>query len=136
MAHQLNFEKLLNYNVGDVGITLDVALTLNEQTVTVKTKIDTGSSYCIFERTTGEALGIDIESGTPERFITMAGSFIAYGHEVSLNTAGFEFDSFVFFAADENFNRNVLGRFGWLDRVIIGLVDYEGKLYLNCYGET
>ncbi len=39
------------------------------------------------------------------------------------------------FAEDENFNRNVLGRHGFLDRTVLGLVDYEGKLYLNQYGE-
>jgi len=135
MAHQLNFEKLLDYDIGDAGVSLDVNLTINSQTVVVKTKIDTGSSYCIFDRATGEALGIDIKSGTPERIGTVVGSFLVYGHSLTLNTAGFEFDSFVFFAADESFKRNVPGRFGWLDRVIIGLVDYEGKLYLSRYSE-
>ena len=35
------------------------------------------------------------------------------------------------FAEDENFSRNVLGRQGRLDRVRLGLVDYEGKLCLS-----
>ena len=39
----------------------------------------------------------------------------------------------VFFAEDENFRRNVLGRNGWLDRVVIGINDYDGKLYLSRY---
>jgi len=26
-----------------------------------------------------------------------------------------------------------VGRFGWLDRVVLGLVDYEGKFYLSRY---
>jgi len=38
-----------------------------------------------------------------------------------------------FFPADEEIRRNVLGRFGWLDRVVLGLVDYDGKLYLSRY---
>jgi len=33
-------------------------------------------------------------------------------------------------AADEDIDRNVLGRYGWLDRVTLGLIDYEGKRYL------
>lgn len=98
-------------------------------------KIDTGASYCIFERKHGEALGIDSENGTPERFSTATGTFLAYSHDVTLSTTGLVFDSFVFFAANEGFTRNVLGRFGWLDRVCLGLIDYEGKLYLSLYGE-
>ena len=39
----------------------------------------------------------------------------------------------VYFAQDENFKRNVLGRHGWLDRVLIGINDYDGKLYLSRY---
>jgi predicted DNA-binding antitoxin AbrB/MazE fold protein len=31
---------------------------------------------------------------------------------------------------DEWFNRNVLGSHGWLNHVRMGLVDYEGKLFL------
>lgn len=45
----------------------------------------------------------------------------------------FKFDSYIFFASDESFRRNVLGRHGWLDRLIIGINDYEGKLYLSRY---
>jgi hypothetical protein len=32
----------------------------------------------------------------------------------------------------EHFDRNVLGRHGWLDRVVL-LIDYEGKLPLSRY---
>jgi hypothetical protein len=39
----------------------------------------------------------------------------------------------VYFAEDENFSRNVLGRHGWLELVTIGLIDYDGKLYLSRY---
>jgi hypothetical protein len=43
--------------------------------------------------------------------------------------------STVYFAKEESFTRNVLGRQGWLDRVKLGLIDYEGKLLLSAYGE-
>jgi len=39
----------------------------------------------------------------------------------------------VYFAAEESFTRNVLGRQGFLDRVKLGLIDYEGKLLLSAY---
>lgn len=79
----------------------------------------------------GEYLGIDVESGTPEKFGTATGGFLAYGHEVTLEVLDIETVSIVYFAADENFSRNVLGRTGWLDRVQLGLVDHEGKLLLS-----
>ena len=60
---------------------------------------------------------------------------MVYGHEVTLSVADFEFDTVVFFASDAEITRNVLGRFGWLDRVVLGLVDYEGRLYLSRYDE-
>lgn len=31
------------------------------------------------------------------------------------------------------FDRNVLGRIGWLDRVKLGLIEQEGKLFLSEY---
>ena len=79
----------------------------------------------------GERLGLDIESGDPRDFSTATGSFRAYGHAITLLVAGMEFDSVVYFAAREGYNRNVLGRQGWLNQVRLGLLDYEGKLYLS-----
>ncbi|NJM52052.1 MAG: hypothetical protein HC846_00870 [Blastocatellia bacterium] len=81
----------------------------------------------------GEEIGIEIENGEPQRFNTVTGSFLTFGHSVTLVVADIEFDSYVFFAENESFNRNVLSRHGWLDRLIIGINDYEGKLYLNRY---
>src|SRR2546422_4676506 len=72
-----------------------------------------------------EALGLDVESGRPQRFRTMAGSFVAYEHEVTLHTLGIEFSAVVFFAHDPAFNRSLVGRFGWLDRLRIAIIDYD-----------
>ena len=133
MAYALQFEKLLEYDVSDSGVNVDITLTLNKKTVTLTAKIDTGASCCVFARNQAEELGIAVEQGMRQLFATATGDFLAYGHEVTLSVAGFEFDSFVFFAADEHIKRCVLGRFGWLDRIVLGLFDYEGKLYLNAY---
>lgn len=43
------------------------------------------------------------------------------------------FESMVYFFADERIKRNLLGRAGWLDRVRLGLVDYDRVLYLAGY---
>ncbi len=133
MAYQLDFEKLLSYDVGKPGITLNATLKLKELSIDVSVKVDTGASSCLFERRFGEQLGFHIESGMRQLFGTATGTFVGYGHEVVLSVAGFEFDTIVFFLSNAEITRNVLGRFGWLDRVVLGLVDYEGQLYIRRY---
>ena len=76
-----------------------------------------------------------MESGTLEHLSTVTGTFVAYGHEITLDVLGLATTTTVYFAADENFRRNVLGRQGWLDRVRLGLIDYEGKLLLSDYND-
>jgi hypothetical protein len=39
----------------------------------------------------------------------------------------------VYFAEQENFPVNVVGRIGFLDHLQVGLVDYEQLLYLGPY---
>ncbi len=133
MSYQLDFDKFLTYNLSDEGINLEVEIGLGDTTVKLNAKIDTGATYCIFEKQFGSALGLEIESGLRQRFGTATGGFYSYGFRVTLITAGLEFDSMVFFAEDDSFGRNVLGRIGWLDKIILGVVDYEGKLYLSPY---
>jgi aspartyl protease len=133
MAHQLSFEHLIRYDPGEAGVTVDVTLRLFERSASFAAKVDTGSSYCIFERKHGEALGLDIEGGLLQPISTVAGRFITYGHEITLSVADVEFDSMIYFAADDSVKRNVLGRHGWLDRVVLGIIDYEGKLLLSQY---
>lgn len=36
-------------------------------------------------------------------------------------------------AESDYFDRNVLGRIGWLDRVKLGLIEQEGTLFLGEY---
>ncbi len=135
MSDTLTFAKSHQYDTRKKGISLVVRLQSGAEIIEVEAKLDTGSSICIFKRAHGELLGFDIESGVPEQVGTVTGSFPAYGHEITHSVLGIETITTVYFAADENFTRNVLGRQGWLDRVRLGLVDYEGRLYLNEYGD-
>jgi hypothetical protein len=131
MSHILQFEHSLDYDAGKEGITVPVTLRLGQNWIHVETKLDSGSSYCIFERLHGETLGLDIENGFPQWIGTPIGSFLTYGHGVTLSVKEYDFDIVAYFAKDEWFNRNVLGRNGWLNRIRMGLIDYEGKLYLS-----
>ena len=135
MPYRVDFEALLTYEIGEPGIGVPAVLKSSGKTVVVSAKIDTGAACCLFERRHGEELGFEIESGLRQLFGTATGAFVGYGHEVTLCVGDFEFDTFVFFPGNDAIARNVLGRFGWLDRMMLGLVDYEGKLYLSRYGE-
>lgn len=136
MAEHLRFSASHLYDTRKTGINVSVWLAFGNRKVEIEAKVDTGSSLCIFERVQGESLGLTIEDGSSVTISTTTGSFVAYGHEVGLSVLGIETVSTVYFAADENFTRNVLGRQGWLDRVRLGLIDYEGRLLLSDYNDS
>lgn len=135
MAHQLSFDLKHSYDTRRNGITLEVILGVGGQKRRVSAKVDTGAAYCIFQREYGEALGLDVERGQSEWIGTATGKFRAFGHLVAINTLGIEFETMVYFAEEESFSRNVLGRRGWLDHLRLGIVDYEGQLYLSDYSQ-
>jgi hypothetical protein len=97
--------------------------------------IDTASTFNIFERKNGEALELDIESGVRERVSTATGHFYCYGHELTLSVFDLEWQTVVYFAESDAFFKNVVGRVGFLDRLKVGIVDYEQLLYLGLYDE-
>ncbi|MFN7926192.1 MAG: hypothetical protein U0Q16_39200 [Bryobacteraceae bacterium] len=132
MPRSIQFAKYLHYRATG-GIDVPVELCAGRQRVELVARLDTGAAYCIFEGRYAEELGLDLASGRVQRFRTMAGSFEAYEHEITIHTIGIEFTSFVFFARDKGFNRNFLGRSGWLDRIRLGIVDYDQLLLLSPY---
>ena len=133
--HQLDFDTLHTYGTDKNGVEIPVTLRLGQNTVRFPARLDTGAAFCVFERGYAETLGLAVETGTPLRFSTAIGSFDVYGHTLTLETLGYSFDVTVYFAAEQSFTRNVLGRRGWLDQVRLGLVEYESKLYPSRYNE-
>jgi hypothetical protein len=122
-SYEIEFSAFHEYNTLKTGITLPVLLKYNSLFVDFEAKFDTGSSHCVFARGYGENLDLEIEAGFLETFRTAAGNFVAFGHEITLSVLNIETVSTVYFAKEESFTRNVLGRQGWLDRVKLGLVD-------------
>lgn len=133
MLYQLEFEALHEYDAGADGITLPIELSSGSHRIRTPAKLDTGASFCIFQREHGEELGLDIERGVAQRVGTATGSFLTYGHELTISALGLEFAATIYFASIYGFTRNVVGRRGWLDRTRIGIVDYEGKLFISRY---
>ena len=135
MRYPLSFEVLHEYDPRTDGITVPVVLGVGRRDLRIVAKVDTGAAVCVFEREHGEDLGLDIEAGQPLQIATASGSFLAYGHDVSLSTFGFQFDVVAYFAFQYGFPRNVLGRRGWLEQVRLGIVDYDRKLYVSRYSD-
>ncbi|MCC6590975.1 MAG: hypothetical protein IT168_30085 [Bryobacterales bacterium] len=134
MPVSLEFDRSHSYADAGDGITVPITLRMGRQSVELLAKLDTGAAHCIFERSYAEMLGVDVESGRVQRFRTVAGSFAAHEHEITIQTLGIEFSATVFFAQDAAFNRNFLGRSGWLDRLRIAIIDYDRELHFSPYG--
>lgn len=135
MSAIIEFDEVYEYNTLKSGITVPVKLEFAENLVAFTAKVDTGSSHCIFQRKYAQQLEIEIEKGIELTFNTATGNFHAYGHELNLTVLGIETVSTVYFAESDYFDRNVLGRIGWLDRVKLGLIEQESKLFLSEYNK-
>ena len=135
MSESIDFDEVYEYNTLKSGITVPVKISRAENQVAFTAKVDTGSSHCIFERKYAEQIELEIENGIELSFNTATGNFRAFGHELTLTVLGIENVSTVYFAESDYFDRNVLGRIGWLDRVKLGLIEREGKLFLSEYSK-
>ena len=130
---QFFFAKRVSYGA-ESSIVIPISLSSDTgNIVQVRASLDTGSTFCVFQRHFAELLELDVEGGHPEWIGTATGSFLTYGHEVTLTTCGLEWQAVVYFAESESFHLNVVGRVGFLDRLRIALVEYEQDLYLSSY---
>ena len=133
--HTLTFDEKVKYADDAQGINLDVIISKQtDNPVSATVKLDTGSTFCIFQRFYAELLGIEVEKGERETIRTAKGSFTAYGHEIVIKFSNLEWEAVVYFAQDESFPVSVLGRNGFLNKINIALIDYEQLLYLKSYG--
>lgn len=135
MSFQLNFSRRHRYTDSGSGIPLKAILRFGSVTAKCDVRVDPGAQYCLFSREIAEELGIDVESGIKRRLGTLAGSLIAYGHDVVLKTLDVELESHVCFAEDYGLPRNLLGRIGWLQLIRLAIIDYDMELYLSKYDE-
>lgn len=135
VAHTFSFRTKHSYDTTKIGITVPVELSDGSNVVQVDAKLDTGASFCIFERAYGEMLGLNVESGTQALVSTANSTFQAFGHWLTMTALGFQFDVMVYFAADENIRRSVLGRRGFIDQLRLCLIEHDGELYISKYDD-
>jgi hypothetical protein len=133
MSEQLIFSLKHFYPDDPDGITLEVILRHGDEVVRVPASVDCGAAFCVFSREIGVLLGLDIESGLPKRFGSLAGKIDAFGHDVTIQFAEIVIPATVYFAKYPGISRNLLGRNGWIRQLRVGLVDYENTIYLAQY---
>lgn len=131
--YQLEFTQVYDYSGEDESVVIPVVLRAGPHRVPVAASLDTGASFCLFGAEIAKALGLDLTSGIRKRFRTADSAFEAYGHAVEFHAFGVATHSLIYFFADPAIDRNVLGRTGWLDRVRLGLVHHDNKIYLGPY---
>jgi len=133
MGYQLDFQIHYRYETTRDGIALPIVLSSGGRVTDCWAKLDTGAEYCLFQRSVAELIDLEVEKGEPKRLSTLTGSLLAYGHTVTLQTFDLAFDSLVYFAADYDIPRNLLGRHGWLQMLRVGLIDHDEMIYLSPY---
>lgn len=135
MITQFDFTDQYTYPSDELGITLPTVLRYGGCIYHTSAKVDTGSEVCLFKHEIGQKLELPLEGGIPITLDSLGGPVEAFGHEVTLQTCGMAFTSFVYFAKYPGLRRNLLGRRGWLRQLRIAIVDYDSLIYLNRYDE-
>ena len=128
----LDFDADLEYEGTAAGILVPIRLIHGDRSVELKARLDTGAADCLFDRFYADILGLP-DSGVERYYRTVTGSFQAFGHEVTLETLGLQWSAMVFFHAMGNPAHAFVGRRGWLDRVRLGIVHSEQRLFLGQY---
>lgn len=131
----LSFSTRYDYSAFSEGIEVEVTLSNGESSQRLIAKVDTGATFCIFQREFGEAVGIDVETGQRLAFSTAAGPFIAYGHTIQIDCLGHRNETVAYFSEAYGFSRNVLGRQGWLNHHRLAIVDHDCLMYLSNYND-
>lgn len=133
---KIEYQAQYRYDHSDVGIEIPIVLMFGDSEVRLLAKVDTGSQFCIFQRDYAERLGIVVENGIRTSILTAGGTrFDVFGHDVTMSCLEWEFATMVYFAESPGFNRNVVGRTGWLQKCRFALIEYDSMLYLSHYDD-
>lgn len=132
----VRFRAKYQYGASASGIQVPITISADgKNEIDLLAKIDTGASFCIFQREYAEALGLNVESGSFLQIATATGSFAAFGHNLKLSCFDYDFEIVAYFPSLHNFPRNVLGLNGWFDRLRVAFIHHDGLLFLSHYNE-
>ncbi|MFN0120339.1 MAG: aspartyl protease family protein [Blastocatellia bacterium] len=138
MTHLLRFASRLAYSPDGPGIRVPVRLTTGYHSIPLEAYIDTGAPVCVFPRWVAEELELEVEKGDQLVLRTGGGLMEVYGHTLTLVIGvpamnDLAFDIAACFARNPEFQRSLLGRQGFLDRVRMALIHYDGLLFMDAH---
>ena len=135
MIHQIAYRHRMEYDTKVAGVVLPVMILAGDRAEAVNAAVDTGSTLCVFQHEIAERLGIRVEDGIEDHVSAMGTIIKVYGHEVTLVIEELSMDLIVYFPAYQQIPRNLLGRQGFLQRMLFGLDDYEGVVYFGYHSD-
>ncbi len=111
---------------------IQITLRYKNNAVDVRALIDSGAADCMFHRSIGEALGIDIESGRPKDYIGIARqSVVGYVHEIGLRVQGMSEWVKIEAAFIDAQVIPLLGQGGFFDSFQVIFERYRGRFEVN-----
>lgn len=83
--------------------------------------VDSGADTCMFDAEIGEALGIDVESGTRQEVAGLTGVVEPYFiHEVTLRVGGYPHRAKVgFLSTMGRYGHGIVGQLGFFDQYVV-----------------
>ncbi len=136
MNWDFSFSVRLEIAQDQLGLRLPIALSITGQEMEAEAYLDTGAACCVVPRWVGEQLELDIEAGEATNLGTGAGPMPCFLHYATLTSGELSFEDVpVCVAKYRGFDRILLGRAGWLQKVRLNLVVYEDSLYLSLHDQ-
>jgi Aspartyl protease len=128
--------KKIPSDVDPKGYTLhpviQVSLRYKSNSFDLRALIDSGAADCIFHRSIGEALGIDVESGTAKDYTGIARqSVVGYVHEIGLRVQGMSEWVKIQAAFIDAQVIPLLGEEGFFDSFQVVFERYRGRFEVN-----
>ncbi len=132
MSWQFDFSTRLRTTEDSHGLYLTATLSVAGQELVVDGYLDIGAAYCILPRLLGETLGLAVEAGEPVTLKTGGGPLQGFLHFATLLLGDLAFEDVpICVIKYPGFDRCLLGRAGWLQKVRLNLSAYDEALYLN-----
>ncbi len=136
MSWNFSFSTPIHLDEDESGIYVTALLSVAGREVEINGYLDTGAAYCVIPRWAGERLGLNVESGQSITMRTGGGPMPTYLHyaTITISTLTFE-DVPICVAKYSAFDRCLLGRAGWLQKVRMNLITYDNVVYLNLHDQ-
>jgi hypothetical protein len=132
-SHAFSYAALARYGR---GVFLEITLMANSHvTPSIRVRVDSGATFCVFGRQWAEVLGLDWDAGDPVTIGTVTGTFSARGHEITIHLLDYAWTTWVAFAEWDTTPpaqaRDVLDLAGFFDHFLVAIDDLTEIIYVE-----